>query len=162
MIHVLDKTQTEVYLEFSKCHPEIKVSQRMFEKLKPFYVRPVREKDSQTCCCRYHVETRSVFKSCMAFRRRLVNDNTPGEQNDIDINLSDIADSTLCENSQDRLSCLNWSCSQCGIYKLKLLPVEMDSTENAPKVSWEKYEYVNVDLKNEKSVRKLILVKKMY
>ena len=32
-----EKTQTEAYVEFTSIHPEIKISQRKFENLKPCY-----------------------------------------------------------------------------------------------------------------------------
>jgi len=34
--HVLEKTQTETYLEFCSLHPEINFKQRKFENLQPF------------------------------------------------------------------------------------------------------------------------------
>ena len=40
--NVLEKTQTEAYVEFSSMHPEIKISQRKFENLKPYFVRGAR------------------------------------------------------------------------------------------------------------------------
>lgn len=41
--HMLEKTQTETYLEFCSLHPEIKIKQRKFENLKPFYIKQARE-----------------------------------------------------------------------------------------------------------------------
>ena len=43
-------------------HPEIKISQRKFENLKPYYVRGARERDRQTCMCRQHVEFQIILK----------------------------------------------------------------------------------------------------
>ena len=73
--HVLEKTQTEAYLEFCNLHPEIKIKQRKFENLKPFYVKQARERDQRSCLCRKHVETRIVFTNCMKFRKFLVADD---------------------------------------------------------------------------------------
>jgi hypothetical protein len=30
---------------------------------------PASEKDRNTCCCRYHIESNLFFKSCMKFRK---------------------------------------------------------------------------------------------
>ena len=46
--HVLEKTQTEVYLDFKQNNPEIKKSQRCFEQLKPYFVKCARERDRLT------------------------------------------------------------------------------------------------------------------
>ena len=70
-IQVLEKTQTEVYLDIKNKYPHINISQRLFESYKPFFVLPVRLKDRNTCCCRQHVETKLVFKKCMEFRKSI-------------------------------------------------------------------------------------------
>lgn len=57
--HVLEKTQTEAYLEFRDFHPEIQVKQRKFENLKPFFVKPAKERDRKSRLCRKHVETKN-------------------------------------------------------------------------------------------------------
>ena len=58
---LLDKSQTEVYLKFKKKYPEIKIGQRTFKKCKPFFLKPAKEEDRVSCCCRTHVEARMVF-----------------------------------------------------------------------------------------------------
>ena len=72
MIHVLEKSQMEVYCDFRSVHPEFKLSQRSFERLKPFFVCPVRSGDRNTCLCRYHVELKTVFDACMKHRKTLL------------------------------------------------------------------------------------------
>ena len=49
----LEMTQTELFFEFRREHPEIEISQRSFEACKPWFVRYSQQRD--TCCCRYHV-----------------------------------------------------------------------------------------------------------
>jgi len=39
MVHVLEVTQTEAYLSFKQENPDTKMSQRSFERCKPFFVR---------------------------------------------------------------------------------------------------------------------------
>ena len=66
LIYILDKPQTEVFTR----HPDIKMSQRTFERLKPYFDRAARPKYRITCCCRYHVEARSLFLKSMEFRKK--------------------------------------------------------------------------------------------
>ena len=58
--HRLEKTQTEAFIEFQKLHPEVKVKERKFESLKPFFVKQVTERGRRSCLCRKHVETKMV------------------------------------------------------------------------------------------------------
>lgn len=67
--HVLEKTQTEAFLEFQAIHPDIKIKQRKFESLKPFFKRAAKERDRRSCLCGKHVEAQIVFKDCMKFRK---------------------------------------------------------------------------------------------
>lgn len=69
--HVLEKTQTEAFLEFQAIHPDVKIKQRKFESLKPFFIRAAKEKDRRSCLCRKHVEAQIVFKDCMKFRKNV-------------------------------------------------------------------------------------------
>ena len=59
MAQVNEKTQTDAYIDYVAKYPDIKIGQRTFDKLKPFFFRPASEKDKNTCCCR----------SCMKFRK---------------------------------------------------------------------------------------------
>ena len=47
--HVLEKTQTEAYMEFKELHPEIQFKQRKFENLKPFSVKQAKETANLAC-----------------------------------------------------------------------------------------------------------------
>ena len=93
---ILDKTQTEVYLEFKAKHPEIKMGQRSFERCKPFFVIAPRSQDKITCCCRLHVETCMVLQSCMEFRRNTLAKNGMNEKFPVFEHLNDIVNKTLC------------------------------------------------------------------
>ncbi|CAG2232115.1 unnamed protein product [Mytilus edulis] len=97
MTHVLEKTQTDAYLDFVAKYPEIKIGQRAFEKLRPFFVRPASEKDRNTCCCRYHVEANLVFKACMKFRKSCDRE-TDSQESDYPVfeKMSDLIHITLC------------------------------------------------------------------
>ena len=68
----LEKTQIEIYNDFTVEHSKVKVSQRCFEKLRPYYVKPVMKKDRMSCLCCIHVEANMVFKAFMRLRCRLL------------------------------------------------------------------------------------------
>ncbi|XP_062600261.1 uncharacterized protein LOC134261881 [Saccostrea cucullata] len=162
-LYVLEKTQTEVYIEFKEMNPQIKISQRAFEKLKPFFVQHVRPKDKQTCCCRYHIEIRGMFRCCMEYRRKVLQTRPElVEEFKVYENLNELINDTLCSNSENngqKLQCLQRNCEKCGIKTLKLMEEEKSRDENLPEVHWEKYEYVDVK-RGSKVVRKLMLVKR--
>lgn len=92
--HVLEKTQTEAFVEFQAQYPEVKIKQRKFESLKPFFVRPAREKDRRSCLCRKHVETQIVFKDCMKFRKAVCRRN--GFDAVVPSTLTEVVNLTLC------------------------------------------------------------------
>jgi len=138
--HVLEKTQTEVFLEFQAQYPKAKIKQRKFESLKPFFVQPAREKDRRSCLCRKHVETQIVFKDCMKFRKAVSRRN--GSKAVLLVMLVNL---TLClkpeGHSHHSLKSLTRECSECGISKFELLPEEV-SEESMEKVTWKCCEYV--------------------
>lgn len=161
MIHILERSQTDVYFEFSKSHPGIKMCQRTFERCKPYFVQPVRPKDRQTCVCRYHIEAKSLFYSCMNFRKQNTEENPSiSESYPVFDHLHDVVNYTLCSEEPTHVNCLNRNCTNCGVKNLKFLPAEEDTLESAPKVTWSKYEYINLNMKKGKTMRKLSLVKK--
>jgi hypothetical protein len=45
MTQVIEKTQTDAYIDIVAKYPDIKIRQRTFDKLKPFFVRPASEPD---------------------------------------------------------------------------------------------------------------------
>jgi len=46
--------QTSFFLKFQESNPLVDIGQSSFEYLKPFFVKPL--KNRNTCCCIYHVE----------------------------------------------------------------------------------------------------------
>ena len=160
---ILEKTQTEAYLQFKDKNPDIKMGQRTFEKCKPFYVIAPRSQDRNTCCCRSHVEMRMVFASCMNFRRKtlLTSDDACDNQFPVYEHLKDLVEETLCPKSNEsqnyNKSCLYRSCNECGTSKLNLMQEEQCLDENASKVKWHAFEYMTNDATNQ---RKLYLATK--
>lgn len=158
---VLEKTQTEAYIQFKHDYPDIKMGQRTFEKCKPFYVIAPRRQDRNTCCCRAHVEIRMVFASCMNFRRQTLStaDNDRREQFPVFEHLSEMVEKTLCptENDLHKMDCINRSCDVCGTDKFTLMPEEQCRDESGPTVKWQRFEYVTNE---ETGQRKLFLISK--
>ena len=166
-IYILEKTQTEVYCEFKESNPDIKIGQRSFETIKPFFVKPIRPKDKTTCCCRYHVEFGHDFCKCMQVRSDLHK-----SKNDVELKTkfpvfehsSDMIEQTLCEkNDQERWHkkvCLDRECNRCVVRADLFMKEETDQSENSKDVQWERYEYQTLKTKGSLTKRKLVLVKK--
>ncbi|CAC5406462.1 unnamed protein product [Mytilus coruscus] len=165
MIHVLNKSQTEAFLEFRTTNLDIKITQRKFENLKPYFVRAARQQNRSNCCCRYHIEAQSMFKKCMEFRKIVLTNHYVADTNQIKVfeRLSDLVDTTLCKKeSQEenhKMVCLDRNCNNCGIHCLILMQEELDNSESSPDVKLERYEYVNINTKGS-SCRKLMLINK--
>ena len=143
---ILEMSQTEVYLQFKSKYPEIKIGQRVFEKCKPFFVKPTSAEDRVSCCCRTHVEARMLFNDCMKFRRAVLSQQqftAEGPQPEVYTHLSDLVNETLCQKEEEEIyhqkKCLHRECGNCGVDKLRLLPEEIDESEQAPSVKWERY-----------------------
>ena len=166
--HVLEKTQTEAYVEFTAMHPDIKISQRKFENLKPFFVKGARERDRQTCMCRQHVELQIVFKDCMKFRKKVINSKEEGTNEaalEVYASVGNIIEQTLCPKPEGqkyhKLPCLKRECKDCGVDKLVLLPEERESVSNH-EVKWKRYDYVPTGklTSDGKEMKKISLVEK--
>ena len=162
--HVLEKTQTEAFVEFQAQYPEVKIKQRKFESLKPFFMRPAREKDRRSCLCRKHVEMQIIFKDCMKYRKTVCRRN--GFDAVVPSTLTEVVNLTLClkpeGHSHHRLKCLTRECSECGVSKFELLPEEF-SEGSTEEVTWKRYEYVGTGkfLSNGQEKKKIALVTKM-
>ena len=129
------KKQTEIYNDFIVEHSEVKVSQRCFEKLRPYYVKLATKKDQMSGLCRIHVEANMVFKAFMRLHCRLLGkqfvpetegnteatdneDHEPIENVKIYQRLSHMVDDTLCpkgDNEYHKFVCLKRECSECGV-----------------------------------------------
>ena len=136
--HVLEKTQTECFQEFQQLHPEVKIKQRRFEQLKPFFVKGACERDRQSCLCRKHVECKLMFDSCMKFRKSLPENS--GESVTVFNFLSEAVDSTLCQKGSNyhRLSRLMRKCKEYGAQNLKMA----DEEKSKELVKWKRYDYI--------------------
>ena len=148
-VQILEKTQTEIYTDFKLKFPEIKVCQRLFEACKPYYIRAAGPKDKVTCCCRYHLEMKYVFKACMTYRKTYLSNAK------LYRNMYEMAFETLCASNNDRHKkvCLDRACEYCGVNKLQFYSEEQESDDLSPDVKWDCFEYTAVKSKrgNEKT-----------
>ena len=106
-----------------------------------------RDQDRQSCCCRVHIEIRMLFKACMTFRRNVLKGEDETETYPVYEHLSDIISETLCNKGDSpyhRLACINRQCEDCGVSKMKLMPQEVDTSQSAFDVKWERFEYVPI------------------
>ena len=147
--HVLEKTQTEAFLEFKQLHPKVKVKQRKFEYLKPFFVKQARERDKKSCLCRKHVEAQIVFNACMKHRKSVLksaSETITGTNCTVFRTVSEAVENTLCqkqdENTFHELKCIEREYENCGIEAFQLLPEE---TSTKGSVCWSRYEYVGTE-----------------
>ena len=77
--------------------------------------------------------------------------------------LTDLIETTLCSKGDKKYhdkACISRTCESCGINSLQLLEEEIDTTPNAPKVKWERFEYVNIQQADGQEKRKMQLVLK--
>jgi len=165
--HMLEKTQTEAYVEFASMHPEIKISQRKFENLKPYFVKlGARERDTQTCMCCQHVELQIIFKDCMKFRKRVIDESREANQavTEVYTSVGNIIEQTLCPKPEDqdyhKLKCLKRECKDCGVHNLVLLPEEKGVGNH--EVKWKRYDYVSTGklTTDGRDMKKIALVEK--
>lgn len=94
--HVLQKTQTDAFREFLELHSEVKIRQRKFESLKPFFVKQAKERDRRSCLYRKHVEMQIVFQSCMKYRNELVKKSANIDESFVIKSVTEAAEKTLC------------------------------------------------------------------
>lgn len=118
--HVLEKTQTEAFIEFSNLHSEVKVKQRKFKSLKPFFVKKARERDRKSCLCRKHVETQLFFSTCMKFRKAAMKTSVWEDTSVlVPTLLSEAVESTLCPKPESA-SFNNIKCKENATNVVKL------------------------------------------
>ena len=161
--HVLEKMQTDAFREFLELHSEVKIRQRKFESLKPFFVKQAKERDRRSCLCRKHVEMQIVFKSCMKYRKELVKKSANIDESFVIKRVTEAAEKTLCPKPEGinyhNIKCLERECTECGVDNIEFLPEE---TSGEVTVSWSRYEYVSTGkfVTNGQEKKKIALVQK--
>jgi hypothetical protein len=104
-IQILEKTQSEAFLNSQQTDPEIQISQRTFEKCKPYFVRAARIKDRTICCCRYHLECKYLFNVFIAYRKQLIDGVIDETSFKLYGSLTELCNDTLCYQENRKMSC---------------------------------------------------------
>lgn len=132
----LEVSQTEVFIRFKQQYPDIKVRQRAFEKLKPWYIRPTLRSDRVVCACQTHVNMKEMFLGWRQFRSKKVKAAAAAQgrlswqySKTLPDNLTDLANEVLCEidiNTSTNpefhnLKCVDGECGNCGMHRLVLV-----------------------------------------
>ena len=102
--------QVEFFLSFKESHPEVNIHQRAFEKLKPYFVRKL--KDRYTCCCIAHVQ--------MSFLRDVVNSIRQGSHGLHGLNCTCKCD--ICESSDSCKACMRTFTSMTLLWESVVCP----------------------------------------
>jgi len=80
---VLEQTQSEAYLNFRAANPDVQISQRKFEGLKPCFVKGAKERDRRSCLCRKREEAGIVLNGCLKFRKNALKENANHDLDDM-------------------------------------------------------------------------------
>lgn len=173
--------QVELFHRFKEKHPDCMIGMRMFEMLKPFFCR--RLKDRYTCCCEYHVQMSFLKDTLNHMRSRAFGLHDTGcscvcnvcsTGNNISRGclatdhtfkgVTQMWESVLCPKPADavfhRAECLLGDCEICGVKKLKLCCLEIAKPDKS--ITAKLFAYVEVkDKHGNNKKRKDLLHKEM-
>ena len=157
--------QTTFFLRFTEAHPECSVRQRAFERLKPWWVRKLKERN--TCCCIYHVQMdfMKVALGLLRDKQRGVHSSSsctcecsvckgeiPGACHAHEAIFKRITlmwESCVCPKGEldvwHKLECLMGECPNCGFELFALCPLELSGT-NSFIVKGKCFEYYEVGI----------------
>lgn len=115
--HDLEVSQTMLFKKFCETHPTLKISQRDFEALKPFFCVPLKIRN--TYCCKYHVEFSMHHEMLRSVHSTLhTTEMLECGASALPKSSGDLLDNFLCPRDDGcffyRKDCLNDKCSKCG------------------------------------------------
>lgn len=170
--------QTTFYLQFKQANPTCDVGQRAFERLKPWYIKALT--DRNVCCCIYHVQMdlmrqglnnlRDHLKGihripycacdCIVCRDEVADgDATCSAHTRVYQRVSALWTECVCPVSEleqwHQKPCLMGDCPDCGVKLLKLCPFELSSGGGVT-VAWKCFENLEVGSTSNGEVRKRI------
>ena len=70
---VQNETDLDLFKQFKQEFPQIVMGPTTFKKIKPFYIRPCKPADLQTCCCKTHVNFRNAFEALIVVSKQYNN-----------------------------------------------------------------------------------------
>jgi hypothetical protein len=157
--------QLSLYTRFKEENPNVEVGLRIFESLKPWYVKRLQEFNS--CCCRYHVQIAELKDGFNNMRRRFLHTScncncdvcgargpeTPCWASSSTVEgVRAMCDLVLCSKLESmdfhKLDCIRGNCTDCGVWKLQLCPHEVDPNSTIL-IPWRKFENVFVGQNSE-------------
>ena len=140
--------QIEYFLRFRETHPTVQIGQRSFEKLKPWFVRKL--KDRNTCCCVYHIQMLFLKDAYNLMRSDVGGLHGRSCSCTCDICKSSVAcgklaaleqcqsritkfwEACVCAKKEDstfhQYKCLMGECDKCGVKNISLCPREQQET----------------------------------
>lgn len=156
----------------------MQIGQRSFEKLKPWFVRKL--KDRNTCCCVYHIQMlflkdaynqlrsnatgfhgRSCSCACDICNKGVLSGRCAASEHTLS-GITKLWESCVCAKNQNsafhRYECLMGLCDKCGVKNIPLCPCEQQ--ESTKTVAVQVFEDVQVQKKNgETGKRKVLSIK---
>jgi hypothetical protein len=157
--------QSQFFLQFKIAHPKCAISQRTFKKLKPWFVKPLNDKN--VCCCIYHVEMGMILEAFNTMRDKqkglhssvpyictcvvcicigLIADDCMAHKN-VWQSCSDLWRACICSKGEldtwHHLKCFMGTCEHCGV---KILPISLSesSITNTTLLKWKCFEYETI------------------
>lgn len=170
--------QVEFFLHFQRIHPDVKIGQRTFEKLKPYFVRKL--KDRYTCCCITHIQMSFLRDALNQIRQGSLGLHSTSCTCQCEIcgatdtcnacaqtysSTTVLWESIVCPKSENashhKRNCLMGECSICGTGKMPACPREESQTGCIVTVKlFEDVEVGQTDA-GKKKKRKVLSFKKM-
>ena len=174
--------QTELFIQFQRAHTDIIIQQRSFEKLKPYFVRKL--KDRNTCCCIQHVQisflrdaVHQIRQTTTKFHGRSCFCTCKICNADVDASVGCVAttllkssitktwENVLCAKAEKdafhALPCLMGTCNKCSAEKLECCPRELVETSKSVTVKIFEDIEVGINRKGKKQRRKVLTFKEM-
>lgn len=164
------------FLRFQTTYPKIHIGQRLFESLKPFFVRLL--KDRNTCCIQHTkleelrvapnlMRTNNIVHGnhmCECFCDVCGLDGQPCKASyDLYKGIIQIWEAMVCPkgkfNEWHKCKCLFGDCSRCGVLILPLYPKEIIGY-NSNMVQWRCYALETTMARSSRPLKKLTLVYK--
>ena len=131
----VDTTQSELFEAFKKEFSNVKISQRIFERLHPCFVRI--NKVFETTCCQNHVEFHLYLQS---FRKTMA---TLKPNVIIPRSTTQFFKSLLCDDSEEsyefNVQCIKNAFTNCG--ELQKFPFKIDNVDASTPVVWNRFDY---------------------
>ncbi|KAG0572176.1 hypothetical protein KC19_VG074600 [Ceratodon purpureus] len=168
--HWLEESQLDFYTRFVTLHAPIKVSLTSFRRLKPYFVRRLR--DLNACCCRYNIEMQEITVGWNTMRSQRVHlDGVSGScscgcpsmcTKPVDgagtvgvvrcqstmhsyKRATHLWEKTLCPkptgSEWHRLKCVKGQCNTCGFHLLPICEAELEPESNKS-MTWRRFEMI--------------------